>query len=76
MDVAGVMQRACVPIGWLREDHAVFADIIGRSANATFWDWSGGSTLIFWQWSKDFRLRARDGVPVFISKKLLQYKKL
>jgi hypothetical protein len=60
----------------LREDHAVVADILGRSANATFWDWSGGSTLIFWRWSKDFRLRARDGVPVFISKKLPEYRKL
>ena len=50
----------------LRADHAAVADILVRAANATYWDWSGGSTLIFWRWSKEFRLRARDGVPVFI----------
>jgi hypothetical protein len=54
----------------LRADHAAVADILGRAANATYWDWSGGSTLIFWRWSKEFRLRARDGVPVFISQRL------
>jgi hypothetical protein len=55
----------------LKTDRAVIADILTRSAKASYWDWDGGSTLIFWRWPKEFRLRARDGVPVFIISNML-----
>jgi hypothetical protein len=55
----------------LKADRAAVADVVTRVANASYWDWDGGSTLIFWRWPKEFRLRARDGVPVFINSETL-----
>jgi hypothetical protein len=61
----------------LKADRAAVADILTRSAKASYWDWDGGSTLIFWRWPKEFRLRARDGIPVFINSQALpRYRRL
>jgi hypothetical protein len=52
-------------------DHAAVANILTRAAKASYWDWDGGFTLNFWRCHKGFQLRARDGVPLFISSQTL-----
>ena len=33
-------------------------------ALSTWWEWKGGSRLLFWRWSPSFKLYARDGIPI------------
>ena len=42
-------------------DGNVGADTVGRAVNADWWNWSDGSTLLFWRWPEEVRLEARDG---------------
>jgi hypothetical protein len=54
--------------------------IVGRScirhvANASWWEWDGGSTLLFWRWPKELRGAARDGLPVWIKGELPNYRR-
>ena len=37
-------------------------DVLLRADNATWFEWNGGSALIFWRWH-DFKGQARDGFP-------------
>ena len=32
---------------------------------ASFWDWDGGSRLLFWRWPIESRIWARDGLPIY-----------
>ena len=41
-------------------------DVITRTANSTWWEWSHGSTLIYWRWPRQCWKRVRDGTPLFI----------
>ena len=42
--------------------------VIGQNAASTWWEWSNGSSLIFWRWSTlEQRQAARDGMPVFVT---------
>ena len=36
-------------------------DYVGR---CNWWEWCGGSRLLFWRWTSEFKNLARDGIPV------------
>ena len=59
----------------LLKDVEVGTEAIGRICNCSWWNWSTGSTLLFWRWPADIRMQARDGVTVFIQGKLPYYRK-
>jgi hypothetical protein len=62
--------------GELLRDAEVGCDAIGRFANADWWNWNMGSTLIFWHWAEgDSRRFARDGMEVYITARLPLNKK-
>jgi hypothetical protein len=52
------------------ESNEFFKDIVaGRdcitySTRCTWWEWKGGSRLFFWRWVNEFKLHARDGIPI------------
>ncbi|EJK54761.1 hypothetical protein THAOC_25584, partial [Thalassiosira oceanica] len=48
----------------------VAAECLTRAAAATWWEWNGGSTLVFWKWPKGSQLYAREGQPHFQTKDL------
>jgi hypothetical protein len=50
----------------LEADRSAVANCMRRVAWCDYWDWSAGSTLFFWRWTKEFQHRARDGVPVHL----------
>jgi hypothetical protein len=56
------------------QDITVGIDAIVRACKSSFWDWSHGSTLNFWRWPKDYIKEARDGTPIYITRKLPSYK--
>jgi len=41
-------------------------DCLTKVATADWWEWRGGSTLLFWRWHPEFRTIARDGHPVWV----------
>ena len=42
--------------------------VVGQNAVSTWWEWTNGSSLIFWRWSSlEQRRAARDGMPVFVA---------
>jgi hypothetical protein len=45
-------------------------DILLKTTSCTWWEWSGGSTLIFWRWGSDLNL-ARDGMSPFLTENYL-----
>jgi len=57
-------------------DGNVGADTVGRAVNADWWNWSDGSTLLFWRWPEEVRLEARGGssFPWLFKDKLPNYK--
>ncbi|EJK73831.1 hypothetical protein THAOC_04525 [Thalassiosira oceanica] len=48
----------------------VAAECLTRAAAATWWQWNGGSTLVFWNWPKGSRSYALQGQPHFQTKDL------
>ena len=54
----------------MRLDIKAGTQVLYQYCNATFWDWSYGSTLVFWRWPPDFRREARDGVRIHVSSPL------
>jgi hypothetical protein len=55
---------------WLKTEEAIVGldqnvmavrDCIRRCANSTWWEWSDGSRLLFWQWPENWRNEAHDG---------------
>jgi len=46
-------------IDWEKGLEALF-----RCWRANWWEWSDGSTLLFWRWAKEFRSDARDGMKI------------
>jgi hypothetical protein len=49
----------------LAADTLAVRDCIARCSNATWWEWSDGSRLLFWRWPMAWRREARDGAPGF-----------
>lgn len=43
------------------------------AAESSFWDWKGGSCLLFWHWPSAIRVWARDGHPIHVNGTLPQY---
>jgi hypothetical protein len=51
-------------------------DIIEKAVGSDWWEWTSGSTLIFWRWPEGFqRTCARDGMPAWIQGPLPNYKR-
>jgi hypothetical protein len=49
-------------------DYTVGLDAIHRASNASFWDWSDGSTVFFWRWPEELQDELRDGMQVWFRK--------
>jgi hypothetical protein len=59
----------------LEKDAKVGRDILTKATKATWCNWAGGSTLIFWWWPVGFQQKcARDGMPAWIHLTLPRYK--
>jgi hypothetical protein len=56
--------------GELLRDAEAGCDAISRFANADWWNWKIGSSLLFWRWEGEARRFARDGMEVYITAKL------
>ena len=55
----------------LLKDAEAGCDAVGRFADADWWNWKRGSSLLFWRWGESgMRRMARDGMQVFITAKL------
>ena len=62
--------------GELLRDGEVGHDAILRFADANWWSWERGSTLLFWQWAEgNLRPFAHDGMDVYITAKLPQHQR-
>ena len=42
-------------------------DVLDRACKASWFEWLGGSTLVFWKWHC-FKTEARDGFPLYFLK--------
>ena len=58
----------------LKCDLEVGVDSLVRCINSSWWEWSDGSTCHFWRWPEEVQPFIRDGFPVFIERKLPEYK--
>ena len=48
----------------LQKDLEAGLEAITYATKASFWEWNCGSRLFFWRWTPEFKLMARDGIPV------------
>ena len=55
-------------------DRQAAADCLRYVAQATWWEWDGGSRLFFWRWPESVRQPARDGFKSFIRGPLPHYR--
>eukprot|EP00957_Ditylum_brightwellii_P203745 15336014-Ditylum_brightwellii.AAC.1 len=55
----------------LSQDLAVRRKAIKQACDASWWEWDGGSTLLFWRWHKEFWQEAWGSCPVFFAEKQL-----
>ncbi len=54
---------------WWKElvrDMEAGSDAITRAVSSTWWDWSSGSTLLFWRWPKTQQREIRDGLKAWV----------
>jgi hypothetical protein len=52
------------------------SEVIRQNSLASWWEWNGGSALIFWRWgSLTSMTNARDGTRVFVSGKLPRFRR-
>jgi len=55
----------------LKSSHEFFKDLeaglncLEYTSKCSWWEWNGGSRLLFWRWTPEFSKFARDGIPVF-----------
>jgi hypothetical protein len=74
-EISSVVDPAESGIAALATDAAVGQDILSKAVAADWWNWSGGSTLIFWRWPRGFQQTcARDGMPPWIDGTLPRFK--
>ena len=59
----------------LIKDLEVGSDGISRIVGGSWWEWTKGSTPLFWRWPLPIRRQVRDGVKVFVQGKLPQYRR-
>ena len=50
-------------------------EALTRLAKSSWWEWKGGSSLLFWRWPREIREAARDGYPIFIRSKLPRWRR-
>ena len=63
-------------INELVKDVEVGLDVVLKATQADWWNWAGGSTLIFWRWPAGFqRDCARDGMPAWIQASMPRFKR-
>ncbi|GFH53884.1 hypothetical protein CTEN210_10360 [Chaetoceros tenuissimus] len=48
----------------LEKDIIVGTDAIRRASEASYWEWTSGSTLFFWRWPECYQQEVRDGLAV------------
>lgn len=58
----------------LLEDITLGIDILRKMAECTWWDWSSGSSLIFWRWNRTDWTIVKEGMPPFIQGELPKWK--
>ena len=52
----------------IEKDVLVGSQAIQQYRNSSWWAWEAGSGLLFWRWpTKQSRIAARDGFPVYVS---------
>ena len=62
-----VLEQGSVNDSRLRRDAEAGASVLHQNCSASWWDWSGGSALVFWRWpSHNLLQEARDGTPFFV----------
>ena len=72
--VRGATDRCDTKMRELLLDAAAGADVIHKIANASWWSWDAGSTLLFWRWpAGEQRSAARDGMTPWIQLPLPQF---
>ena len=62
-------EEECSAVG--RERTEVLKDgirAIGHAKSCSWWNWTGGSSVFFWRWKKEFQQEARTGGQVFWDK--------
>ena len=61
--------------GDLSKDATVGSQVLSQLAQADWWNYTEGSTLIYWRWPRGFqRSCARDGMPPWILTSMPRYK--
>jgi hypothetical protein len=51
------------------------SDVVRQDSSASWWEWNGGSALIFWRWgSLTSMINVRDGTKVFVSGELPRFR--
>lgn len=48
----------------LKQDYEIGLEILEKAAEATWWEWTGGSVLFYWRWPREYRLKAKHGLAV------------
>ena len=52
------------------------SDLIRKNSSASWWEWNGGSALVFWQWGSLIGMtNARDGTRVYVSGELPRFRR-
>jgi hypothetical protein len=59
----------------LIEDLQYGRDCLVNASDSDWWEWKGGSSLIFWRWPAEFRAMARAGHPVWVKSSLPNYRR-
>jgi hypothetical protein len=55
----------------LSQDVALGRSVLSQICASTWWDWSNGSSLVFWRWNGREQIRsARDGMEIFVQSSL------
>jgi hypothetical protein len=57
-----------------KEEHEAVWDCITRCCQADFWEWNGGSRLLFWRWPSGQQKEAMQGYRAFVKKTLPKYR--
>jgi hypothetical protein len=63
----GVFVRQIHAFGELVKDIQLGLPILGQVIQSSWWEWSSGSSLLFWRWNGTEQIKAsRDGMKVYI----------
>ena len=54
-------------------DCMIGVEAVERALNGNWWDWTDGSTLMLWRWTRSEMKWIRDGLPIHCADKLPKY---